>query len=442
MDMQLKPNRRSVLLGGAALSASSLLARPALAQSKPDSINFLCVVGGWGDILYNHAIPEFEEKTGIKVESTLLPADGLETRLRTELLSGSGEVDVCMFSPNWVGWMLPYMSDMKEMQSEFGSQPDDTDWDTVPQGARNMMTYKGKIAGFPYRTLVEGFFCQEGALKEAGIAEPPKTFDEFLTAAKAVTKAGGGKRFGVGYEGKVGLYTQTAFSPYLLSFGGNYYDQDTYEVLVNKPASVEAVEFFCGMYNKDHVVPPEAITWQPDEIIAGGQTDRYAMALLTLGWGTQINGNGPSTKGKWATEGKWTFPALPAKMAGGGRSFVGGWGFGVPSDGSNREWAYRLVQHVSNKIWLPKSIESGNIPPLPDAQVTDEIKEKYPWAAANDALMQTALLGPRDDIWPQMQLRMSTGISEVLSGQKEAQKAMDEVAEDWETKFRRAGLKS
>ena len=40
---------------------------------------------------------------------------------------------------------------------------------------------------------------------------------------------------------------------------------------------------------KHKVVPPEAMAWEFDEIIAGGQKDRYAMTQTFAPYGTLIN---------------------------------------------------------------------------------------------------------------------------------------------------------
>ncbi len=74
---------------------------------------------------------------------------------------------------------------------------------------------------------------------------------------------------------------------------------------------------------KDKVVPPEAMTWEFDEIVAGGQSDRYAMVQTFAPYGTLINDPKTSkTGGKWAWDdgaratrescrphlGRWPFP--------------------------------------------------------------------------------------------------------------------------------------
>ena len=70
-----------------------------------------------------------------------------------------------------------------------------------------------------------------------------------------------------------------------------------------------------------------------------------------------------------------------------------------------------------------------------------EVQEQYGWAPVLAEAMQTATLEPREPIWPTMELALRSGISSVLTGQKNAKDALDAVATDWQRALRRAGLK-
>ena len=62
-----------------------------------------------------------------------------------------------------------------------------------------------------------------------------------------------------------------------------------------------ALQFYGDLMTKYKVVVPDAITWEFDEIVAGGQNDRYAMTITLAPYGTLINDPKLSkTAGKFA----------------------------------------------------------------------------------------------------------------------------------------------
>ena len=83
--------------------------------------------------------------------------------------------------------------------------------------------------------------------------------------------------------------------------GGDFYNPKTWEIYINQPPAVEALEYWGDLMTKYHAVVPDSITWEFDEIIAGGQNDRYAMTVTLTPYGTLINDPQKSrTGGKWA----------------------------------------------------------------------------------------------------------------------------------------------
>ena len=80
-------------------------------------------------------------------------------------------------------------------------------------------------------------------------------------------------------------------------------DFKTGEIFINDAKGVESLKFYADLATKYKVVPPESMTWEFDEIVAGGQADRYAMVQMFAPYGTLINDPKLSkTGGKWA----WT----------------------------------------------------------------------------------------------------------------------------------------
>jgi multiple sugar transport system substrate-binding protein len=120
---------------------------------------------------------------------------------------------------------------------------------------------------------------------------------------------------------------------------------------------------------------------------------------------------------------------------------MGGWTFGVPKGGKNKEWAFEFIQMACGKPWMARSLERGNAPPRVSVLSQPDVGERFGWAPVLAKAMKTAKLEPRDPIWPSLELQLRPAISAVLLGQKTAKVALDAVAADWQRTLKRAGLK-
>ena len=272
--------RRRRLLGASAAVAA--LPKFALAQNKPDKLVFVGDNGPWHWCLVEEVAPAFEKATGIKVDFTLLPIDALSARLKAELNSGSSGIDIIQWTATYAGWLAQHMEDHQKLLAGSAGKHPDFDWDDFLPPIQDMASYQGKLLGIPYRVTASVLNYQKQLLADVGFAKAPETWAEFQAACIATTKAGAPKRHGLGIWGRQGPAMVGGFSPFLRGNGGRYFDPKTWEVLINNERAVEALQFYGDLMTKYKVVVPDAITWEFDEIVAGGQNDRYAMTI-TLG---------------------------------------------------------------------------------------------------------------------------------------------------------------
>ncbi len=293
------------------------------------------------------------------------------------------------------------------------------------------------MLGIPYRVTASILNYQKQLLADVGFNKPPESWVEFQAACIATTKAGAPNRYGLGIWGRQGPAMVGGFSPFLRGNGGSYFDPTTWEILINDARAVEALQFYGDLMTKYKVVVPDAITWEFDEIVAGGQTDRYAMTITLAPYGTLIDDPKLSK-----TAGRWGWAVAPgAHSRADSRVSVGGWTFGVPSSSKNQEWAFEFIQFATSKEWMRRSLDRGNAPPRVSVLNQPDVQQRFGWAPVLAEAMQTATLEPRDAIWPTLELQLRSGISQVLLGQQTAKQALDAVAADWHRSLRRAGIK-
>ena len=422
-------NRRAVL--GGALAAPML----AHAQGKPAKLVFVGDNGPWHWCLVEEVAPAFEKETGIKVEFTLLPIDALTAKLKAELNSGTVGIDIIQWTATYAGWLAPHMEDHEALLAKNAARHPDFDWDDFLPPIRGMASYQGKLLGIPYRVTASILNYQKQLLADTGMNRAPGDWDEFLTACKATTKPP--ERHGLGIWGRQGPAILGGFSPFLRGNGGTYFDEKTWDIQINNDKAVEALEYYGDLMTKHKVVVPDAITWEFDEIIAGGQRDRYAMTITLAPYGTLLNDPKISQTG-----GKWAWAVAPGHHSAAESSVsMGGWTFGVPKNGKNQEWAFEFIQMACGKHWMQRSLERGNAPPRVSVLNEPSVAARFGWAPVLAQALKTARLEPRDPIWPSMDLQLRGAISAVLLGQKTAKVALDGVAADWQRTLKRAGLK-
>lgn len=435
-------NRRQLMLGTAAAAAgaglaSMGLATPALAQSKPAKLTVIGDTAPWKGTILEDAIPAFTAETGIEVEYIQLPNEPMVTRARAELTSDSTtSFDVVQMGASMIGWMHPYMSDVNElMKTAGGKYAADFGMDEFSEASIDLASYDGVQRGVPYRSTTYILHYQQPLLEAVGLTAPPTTFEEYRQAARLLTEAGGGNRYGVGICARQGGAIVDHFGPYLLSSGGGYYDPATREILINNENSVAALDYVASLINQDGVIPKDALTWEWDEIIANAQADRYAMGLVLNASATPININESSR-----TRGNWNYALVPgATSPADSRSSLGGWCFAVPEKSANREWAFEFVQFITSREWSKRSMEKGNASSRLSVLNDPEVMETYKWASVAAEQLKTARANPRDPNWGALEAQLRAGLSRAYLGEASAKVALDEVASSWERTMRRSG---
>ena len=131
---------------------------------------------------------------------------------------------------------------------------------------------KGGIYGVPAFAFVDWCYYRKDWFDAAGIAGPPRSFDEFLATAQRLTDAGRG-RYGFGLRGADGgeafiIDAMLAFGSPIVLDGRN---------AIDRARAVAAVRFWSELATAHKVVPPSAANDGFRQIIEGFKTGQTAM---------------------------------------------------------------------------------------------------------------------------------------------------------------------
>ena len=427
-----KLNRRQLLQTAASATALPLIAR---AQAKPEKLVYIGEnQGGWKKTLMEEVAPAFEKETGIKVEFTMLPVDAWRARLKAELGAGSSGIDIAQWSVGMAGYMAPHLLDHQELGAKIMARDPSFDFDDFLGGSKRAATYDGRMVGIPYRITTGIMHYQKELLAKAGIAKFPETFSEFEKAAIALNAPP--DRYGFGLMGKQSSALYITLASWLYSAGGQMVDFKTGEIYINNAKAVLALQFVADLMVKHKVVPPECTTWEYDEIIAGGQRDRYAMTQTFAPYGTLINDPANSK-----TAGKWAWAVVPGHTnISQSKTWIDGHFLSVPKYAKYPDWSLEFIRMACSKQWQLRSAERGNAPPRGSVLRDPGLVAKLGWPPIAAQAIETGVPTPAHPAWDTLELTMRTGVSQALQGQKSAKDALDAVAAEWQRSLRRGGI--
>jgi multiple sugar transport system substrate-binding protein len=108
---------------------------------------------------------------------------------------------------------------------------------------REAASYQGKLYGLPLDGETTGLFYRTDLFEVAGIAEPPKTWQEFEAAAKKLTNKDE-KKYGF-----ILFATEAAYYwyPWLWQAGGRLLSEDGKQIAFNSEEGRRAAEFYVGL---------------------------------------------------------------------------------------------------------------------------------------------------------------------------------------------------
>ena len=193
--------RRTLLTSTAALLATPAVVQRAGAQSafdwkrlKGQTITVSMTKNSRADNLQQHQ-KEFEELTGIRVNSEQMPEQQQRPKMVMELASGRPSFDVTHFSlhvskrvvgtGHWLEDMRPYLANAALTSPDY-------DWADMSPGALRAVTQPdGRVDSLPLETDIWLLYYNKQLFQQKGLAVP-KTFDEMLATARKINDPANG----------------------------------------------------------------------------------------------------------------------------------------------------------------------------------------------------------------------------------------------------------
>ena len=163
-------------------------------------------------------LAEFEEATGIDVVYDYVPFPNMKEALTTEMVAG-GDYDVVSVMDQWVVSLQQLMAPIGP-----GIEAQGTDLSDFPAAHMRHGMLDGELIGLPVRGHVQLLFYRTDLLEAAGVT-PPKTWEEMVTAAKAIQDSSDAAGIALPY-GKLNGQNLMVWMNLLWGNGGDLFDAD------------------------------------------------------------------------------------------------------------------------------------------------------------------------------------------------------------------------
>lgn len=298
----------------------------------------------------------------------------------------------------------------------------------IPVALQAATDSNGRILGMPLYTGTDALYYRTDHFEEAGLDPnaPPKTWQELVDSAKALTSPRQG-RFGFGMYGK----THTVRCIHFMQNNGPdgemlRLNRDTgiWTILVNSPESIEAIQFMVDLARVHQVVPPSVVEMDyPANVsaFAGGN-----ISMLTTGpWGAQtFVGTNPEIEGKFAVA---THPtpdgATPILRQG---SLI----YAVGRTSQHPDEAYRFLKFIAHDR-QPYFAGKAKYGPTTQAALQDPLITEDPFLSVFLEQSLTAVVEPYEvelGEWNKLKDQFDPEWQAALIGDKEVADAMNTAA--------------
>jgi len=437
-------SRRTFLRGAVALSTVPGLVfttRPGHAQSgggKPFAGKTLNVFTF--DHPYPRALktllPQFTEATGIKVEMDTPSFMIYNQRADLELSTGSGAFDVMaltfIFSGKWIGagWATPL--------NEFIARDASVDAADFLPGAMAPEKKGNDILALPFVAESTLMVYRKDVLEKAG-TRVPDTFDELLAAAPKLQSAETKAYLARGLGGFHWIWPN-----FLLAYGGRFFADPPRDMtpMLAAPEAIKSADIL-GKLMRDYG-PAGAASFTESQAATVMNEGRAATYIDALAW---VGLAADPAKSKVKDRVGY---ALPPRGPAGRFPQTAVHGFQIPAGAKQRDVSWEFIRWATAKDVMGKIAETATYPAVTRASVlaSPAYRQKYNWGGADiGALHGNVLkLGGSGYMayrtvpeFPPVGDRVSIALSEIVTGQKNAEQAMKDAQRDVEGILVKAG---
>ncbi len=313
---------------------------------KGTTINFIGFGAMWTNTMVDN-LPDFEAKTGIKVDFQQLANDQLSNKIAVSSAAGGKDLDVIAFRPLQETLLFTKNGWLEPLDGYISKYPD-FDINDFFKAGMDINTNDGKTYGIPVMTEREVVYYNKEMFEKANV-QIPKTMDELMEAAKKLNDPAKGIA-GIAIRGK-GSDAVTQFSGFLYSFGGDFIKDG--KAVINTPEAIQAFKYYgdiLRLYGPKGVAnmgwtETQSLFTQGSAAMRIDADSQYGFAL---------------DKESSLVYDKVGYFTLPAGPAGAAPFNVVAWSLGISSGSQNKDASWEFINWMLGKEMDVKAQLNGN----------------------------------------------------------------------------------
>jgi ABC-type glycerol-3-phosphate transport system substrate-binding protein len=303
-------------------------------------------------------LQKFEQQTGIKVKLEVIPWTDLLNRILAATSSGQGP-DVLNIGNTWsaslqaTGALLPW---------------DDANFAKIGGRDRFVASALGSAgasgkppAAVPIYSLAYGLYYNKKLFKDAGITDPPTTWDQLVADGKKLT---GGGHYGLAVEGANNSENAHHAFVFAKQHGADFFDAQGNPDFTNANV-VQAITQYIGFMANDKIAAPGDAEYAQNESVRDLATGKAAMLLWqAAGNPLKARGMSPDDYGVAPVPVQSGTPGQGANID----TMVAGINMAVFKNSKNLDGATKFVAFMtSDAEQKTLNSEYGSIPPVKSA---------------------------------------------------------------------------
>jgi len=352
----------------------------------------------------------------IKIVPEFVSYDSLHDKIVTDQIGGAGQYDVVLMDTPWPAEFVKakIVTDITDkVPADFKTGVFDTAWTAA--------SYQGKDYGVPWINDTKFLFYDKQMLADAGITSPPKTWDDVVTAAKAI-KAKGTVQYPIvaswiQKEAVICDWTQLA-----AVYGAKDFFDAQGNPTFNTDGGVKALEFMKSLLDQG-LVNPASLGFTEDDVNSTMSAGKAAMALNWT-YGKAVMNDPKQSK----VAGQVDVVASPGQGSVETSGVNGGMSMAVTQSSKHPDEALKYALSMASQ--KSQEMDTANAFPMWKASFQNpDLTKSDPnfWKAA-ETQFAALVARPVVPYYTKLSNALQVAIQEALQGKKTPQQALDEVA--------------
>lgn len=318
--------------------------------------------------LVEEYVREFEEKNGIEVELINAAWDVCTDKIRTELSVGGSSYDVVDFDNSLVAMYIE--NDWLEPLDQYDGAEEMKK--TMVEGLVDKFTVDDSFYGVVWNNDTHVYLYNEKMLNDAGIAEPPKTWEELIAVSRTLIDKGICK-YGMPmcFSGN-GAVNEVTCAIY--SFGGNVF-QNGKLCIGSDEGALEALKTLASMLDEG-LIDPASLSYDYEaaaNVFLNGDSAFFIQAMPGL-YTTANDPEQSQVAGEikaapyTITNSKDTNVVLTVPEA-----------YAIPKNSQHKEAAWEFIKYMASvEFDKVKAVELGALPVYESVFEEEEVLNAHP----------------------------------------------------------------